>query len=70
MLNPVDNDLIFCTADKAAVKAAYLCGLTNRVVSLEYCFGRSTKLNLPNKCTEKVMRHLKADAIQYFGTIE
>lgn len=70
MLNPMYNDLVFCTADGAAVKAAHLFNLTSRVVSLEYCLGKSTKANLPYKCTERAMNHLKAEAIQYFGAVE
>jgi hypothetical protein len=67
MLNPKYNELVFCTADKAAVYAAHVFDLLPRVVSFERCLGKSYKVKLPYKCTERRMEILKAEAIQYLG---
>lgn len=70
MLNPKYKELVFCTADRAAVKAAYLFDLSTRVVSLECCLGKTAKVKLPYKCTEKAMDRSKTEAIQYFDSTE
>lgn len=70
MLDPKFSELFFCTADRAAVKAAYLFDLATRVVSLEYCLGRMTKAKLPYKCTKKALNQFKANALQHFGVIK
>lgn len=65
MQKPECSDYHFCTADGSAVKAAYVLGMSGRVVSLEDCLGK--KVKLPHKCTKKWMAGIKADAIRTFG---
>ena len=67
MLDPECNELILCTTDGAAVRAAHVFDLLPRVVSLEHCLGKSSKVRLHYKCTEKRMQNLKAEAIQILG---
>lgn len=68
MLNSQYGELVFCTADKAAVHAAYIFDLTSRLVSLERCIRKHLVSKLPYQCTEQALNHWKAEAIQRFGT--
>ncbi|MGB3340957.1 MAG: hypothetical protein WBB37_05700, partial [bacterium] len=64
LLEPKYTQLIFCTADKAAVAAAHLYDLMSRVVSFEKCLEGLKTCTLPYKLTEKAMQRWKAEAIQ------
>lgn len=69
MLRPEHRDLLFCTADRAAVNAAYLSGLAARLISLERCITGTRCESLPCKCTERTLEVWKASAIQRFGIV-
>jgi hypothetical protein len=68
---PQYNGFFFCTSDQAAVLIAHLCGILNRIVSLEGCLTRTgthKKIlsKLPGYHSEKVMKKWKAEAICRF----
>lgn len=60
------SGLYFCTGDAAAVKSAYVLGVSDRLVSLEKCIKK--KVKLPYKCTRRWLEKVMVDAIQQFGT--
>jgi len=67
LLQPENQQLCFCTADKTAVAAAHLFDVMARVKSFEECLRGLKSCTLPYKLTDKAMQKWRAEAIRRFG---